>query len=91
MTNNDRDPETNTKMLEGHHIVDWKHGKMQRRKTKPTNISPMELAIPASTDVHAPEIRISTIEAAIDAPAAQTVIEETQDLAREKGPVDDDG
>lgn len=82
-----------TKTFEGYLIVDWKRGEMRHRKTKPNDISPTELAIPVSIDVRVPEVQIPTIEAAIDVPAAQveqSVVDETREMARETGLVDDD-
>jgi len=86
------DADTQTKSFECYLVVDWKHETIRQRKTEPTDIAPTELAIPVSLDINVPEVSVPTIEAAIDVPAAQvehSVVEETRELAEDRGPVDE--
>ena len=81
-----------TKHFECYLVMDWKNESIRQRKTEPTDIAPTELAIPVSLDINVPEVSVPTIEAAIDVPAAQvehTVVEETRELAEERGVIDD--
>lgn len=80
--------DTTEKELSAYLIVNWKDETLKSRKTEPddTNLSPYEIAIPASVTVVVPEVEIPEIAARVEVPRPNVESGLLEDAAWEGDP-----